>query len=210
MSILKEISENIVKCKIKPAEENVKLALEQGIPANEILEHGLIIGMQILGELFKQNKVFIPQLMLAAKTMNNCTAILQPHLIGGESAKKGRAVIGTVKGDQHDIGKNLVKMMFEGSGIEVIDLGANVPPEKFISTAKENNCKIIALSALLTTTMPMMKEVVMQAETAGIRNDVKIMIGGAPVTQSFCDEIKADAYTPDAASAAQKALEFLS
>ncbi len=165
-------------------------------------------GMNVVGVKFKNNEIFVPEVLVAARAMNQGAALLKP-LLAAEGAKaSGRVCIGTVKGDLHDIGKNLVKMMIEGKGLEVIDLGTDVPPEKFISTAIEQNCQIIGLSALLTTTMPVMREVVEAAKAAGIRDHVKIMIGGAPVTQAFCDEIGADVYTPDAPSAAEKAVEL--
>ena len=154
--------------------------------------------------------MFVPQVLMAAKAMNAGTALLKPHLTGDHAAPLGRACLGTVKGDLHDIGKNLVRMMFEGQGIEVIDLGVDVAPETFIRTAMEQNCSIIACSSLLTTSMPAMGEVVEAAKAAGIRDQVKIMVGGAPVTQRFCEDIGADAYTADAATAATVAAQYLS
>ena len=186
-------------------------ALEQGISAQEILSEGLVKGMNKLGDDFSANRVFVPEMLIAARCMTAATAILKPHMIGdgGESATVGSAVIGTVRGDMHDIGKNLVKIMLEGSGIEVYDLGADVPAEKFIDAAIEHNCDIIACSALLTTTMNEMRKVVALADEHGIRDKVKIFIGGAPISQSFCDEIGADVYTEDAGSAARAAVEVL-
>ncbi len=208
MSILNEISENIQKGKRKVVVALVQQALDEGVSADVILNDGLLAGLDILGEKFRNNEVYVPEVLVAARAMNAGTALLKPYL-SSDAGAKGKVVIGTVKGDLHDIGKNLVRMMFEGKGFEVIDLGVDVPADKFVETAKNEKCDIIALSALLTTTMPGMAEVVEKAKEAGIRDQVKIMIGGAPVTQAFCDEIGADAYTDDAASAAERALELL-
>lgn len=208
MDILKEISENLQKGKAKIVKELVGQAIEQGIPAGEILEKGLMSGMDVVGEKFKNNQVYVPEVLVAARAMNMGAALLKPLLSEGESVSAGKVCIGTVKGDLHDIGKNLVKMMMEGKGLEVVDLGTDVSPEDYINTAKEQNCQIICCSALLTTTMPVMGEVVKLAEREGIRDKVKIMVGGAPVTEAFCKEIGADKYTPDAASAADAAVEF--
>ena len=208
MSILNEISENLQKGKAKIVKELVSQAIDDGIPARDILEQGLLAGMDVVGEKFKKNEVFVPEVLVAARAMNMGTALLKPLLAecGVESA--GRVCIGTVKGDLHDIGKNLVKMMMEGKGLEVVDLGTDVDPETYVRTAIEQDCQIICCSALLTTTMPVMGEVVKEAEKAGIRDKVKIMIGGAPVTEAFCRQIGADKYTPDAASAADAAVAF--
>lgn len=208
MDILKEISDNLQKGKAKIVKELVGQAIEQGIPAGEILEKGLMSGMDVVGEKFKNNQVYVPEVLVAARAMNMGAALLKPLLSEGENVSAGKVCIGTVKGDLHDIGKNLVKMMMEGKGLEVVDLGTDVSPEDYINTAKEQNCQIICCSALLTTTMPVMGEVVKLAEREGIRDKVKIMVGGAPVTEAFCKEIGADKYTPDAASAADAAVEF--
>ena len=185
----------------------VDAASDKGAEAQNILDNALLAAMSIVGEKFKNNQVFVPEVLIAARAMNAGLEILKPHLESEDSEGKGTAVIGTVKGDLHDIGKNLVKIMLEGKGLEVIDLGTDVSPEKYVETAKEHNANIIAVSALLTTTMTQMENVVKAAQDAGIRDNVTIMIGGAPVTQSFCDSIGADIYTPDAATAADKALE---
>ena len=186
-------------------------ALGQGISAQEILSEGLIKGMNRLGDDFSASRVFVPEMLIAARCMTAATALLKPHMLtdGGASTAVGSAVIGTVHGDMHDIGKNLVKIMMEGSGIEVYDLGADVPAEKFVDAAVEHNCDIIACSALLTTTMNEMRRVVALADERGIRDKVKIFIGGAPISQSFCDEIGADVYSEDAGSAARAAVETL-
>ncbi len=208
MSVLNEISENLQKGKAKIVKELVQQAIDEGIPAQEILEQGLLSGMNVIGEKFKKNEVFVPEVLVAARAMNQGAALLKPFLSESGVESVGKVCIGTVKGDLHDIGKNLVKMMMEGKGLEVIDLGTDVAPETYVKTAIEQNCQIICCSALLTTTMPVMGEVVKEAEKAGIRDKVKIMVGGAPVTESFCEQIGADKYTTDAASAADAAVEF--
>lgn len=208
MDILVEISENLQKGKAKIVKELVGQAVEQGIPAKEVLEKGLLAGMDVIGEKFKNNEVFVPEVLVAARAMNMGAALLKPLLAESGVKASGRVCIGTVKGDLHDIGKNLVKMMMEGKGMEVIDLGTDVAPETFIKAAVEQNCQIIVCSALLTTTMGVMGEVVKAAEAANIRDKVKIMVGGAPVTEAFCEQIGADCYTADAASAADAAVEL--
>lgn len=208
MSVLNEISENLQKGKAKIVKELVQQAIDEGIPAQEILEQGLLSGMNVIGEKFKKNEVFVPEVLVAARAMNQGAALLKPFLSESGVESVGKVCIGTVKGDLHDIGKNLVKMMMEGKGLEVIDLGTDVAPETYVKTAIEQNCQIICCSALLTTTMPVMGEVVKEAEKAGIRDKVKIMVGGAPVTETFCEQIGADKYTTDAASAADAAVEF--
>ncbi len=209
MSILEEISENLQRGKAKAVQELVRRALDEGLEAQTILEKGLMSGMEIIGEKFKNNQVFVPEVLVAARAMNMGTAVLKPILVQEGSKPIGRACIGTVQGDLHDIGKNLVRMMLESRGIEVIDLGTDVAPESFVATARDQDCQLICCSALLTTTMGSMAEVVKLAEEAGIRGRVKIMVGGAPVTQAFCDQIGADVYTSDAASAADAAAALL-
>lgn len=206
MALLEEISLQLQQGKAKIVKEMVQQAIDEGIPVKQILEEGLLSGMSIIGEKFKNNEVFVPEVLVAARAMNMGATLLKPLLADAGVVASGKACIGTVKGDLHDIGKNLVKMMMEGKGLEVIDLGTDVSPEQFVETAINEKCDIIACSALLTTTMNVMKDVVQKADEAGIRGKVKIMIGGAPVTQSFCDQINADCYTPDAASAADAAV----
>ncbi|WMJ22788.1 corrinoid protein [Paludicola sp. MB14-C6] len=208
MSILVEISENLQKGKAKMVKELVSQAIEQGINAKEILENGLLDGMGIIGEKFKKNEVYVPEVLIAARAMNAGVELLKPLLADSGVESKGKVCIGTVKGDLHDIGKNLVKMMMEGKGLEVIDLGTDVDADTYVKTAIEQDCQIICCSALLTTTMGVMKEVVDAADKAGIREKVKIMVGGAPITDAFCQQIGADKYTPDAASAADAAVEL--
>ncbi len=208
MELLENISALLQKGKAKDVKELVQQAIDQGIPVKQILDEGLLSGMSIIGEKFKNNEVFVPEVLVAARAMNMGAALLKPLLTEAGVEASGKVCIGTVKGDLHDIGKNLVKMMMEGKGLEVIDLGTDVTPEQFVETAINEKCDIIACSALLTTTMNVMKDVVEKAEEAGIRDKVKIMIGGAPITQNFCEQINADSYTPDAASAADKAVEI--
>ena len=210
MSLLNQISEELQKGKAKIVIELVEQAIAQGISAKEILENGLLSGMSVIGEKFKNSEVFVPEVLVAARAMNIGAALLKPLLAEEGVKAKGKICLGTVRGDLHDIGKNLVRMMMEGKGLEVIDLGTDVPPEKFIDTAIKEGCRIICCSALLTTTMEVMREVVEAAEKAGIRDKVKIMIGGAPVTEAFCRQIGADCYTADAASAANEAVKFCS
>ena len=208
IAILNEISENLQKGKAKIVVELVQKALDDGISANDILNEGLLAGMGIIGEKFKNDEVYVPEVLVAARAMNKGAVLLKPHLAAAGVQATGKVVIGTVQGDLHDIGKNLVKMMLEGKGLEVIDLGADVSPETFIQTAIDQNCKVVCLSALLTTTMGVMEDVVKKAEEMGVRDQLKIMIGGAPVSAEFCAKIGADIYTPDAASAADVAVEF--
>ena len=204
-AILTEISEKIQKGKTKDIKALVPKALEEGIPASEILNAGLLDGMNIVGIKFKNNEVFVPEVLIAARAMKAGTEILKPYLVSDNVTAKGKVVLGTVRGDFHDIGKNLVKMMLEGHGLEVIDLGVDVSPEAFVNAVKENGADIIACSALLTTTMAEMKNVVDLCKAEGIRDSVKIMIGGAPITDAYKIEIGADIYTSDAASAAEAA-----
>lgn len=207
---LQEISLQLQAGKAKIVKKLVQEAIDAGIPAQTILEEGLLSGMNVIGVKFKNNEVFVPEVLVAARAMNQGAALLKPLLMEDGAQTKGKVCIGTVKGDLHDIGKNLVKMMMEAKGLEIIDLGTDVAPETYIQTAREQNCRIICCSALLTTTMGVMADVVKAAEEAGIRDQVKIMVGGAPVTQVFADQVGADAYTPDATSAAEKAVEFCS
>ncbi|MCL1888205.1 MAG: corrinoid protein [Kiritimatiellaeota bacterium] len=178
----------------------VAKALEDGVDPAAILNEGLLSGMGQIGEKFKKNEVYVPEVLIAARAMKMGMEILKPKLIAAGVEPVATAVIGTVKGDLHDIGKNLVAMMYQGAGFKVIDLGIDAGPDKFVAACKEHNCDIIGLSALLTTTMPSMKEIIEGVRAAGFRN-VKVIIGGAPVTQAYADEIGADGYSPDAASA---------
>ncbi len=209
MADFSELNHAVEIGKVKIVKELVNKALEAGSSPKEILESGLLPGMSAIGEKFKNNEVYVPEVLIAARAMNAGVTILKPLMSSGELAGVGTAVIGTVKGDLHDIGKNLVKMMLEGKGINVIDLGVDVSAEKFIAEAKANNADLICCSALLTTTMGEMENVVKLAEAEGIRDKVWIMVGGAPITEDFKNKIGADCYTPDAASASDAALAHL-
>ncbi len=209
MCIFEEISQTLQKGRAKLVGELVAKALENGEQPKDILEKGLLAGMSVVGEKFQKNEVFVPEVLIAARAMDAGVKVLKPLLVEAGVEPIGRVCIGTVEGDLHDIGKNLVRMMLEGKGIEVIDLGVDVSAEKFVQTAIDENCSIICCSALLTTTMNVMKEVVDKAVEKGVRDKVKIMVGGAPITESFCKSIGADVYTPDAASAADAAAAIL-
>ncbi|MCE5242775.1 MAG: corrinoid protein [Syntrophobacteraceae bacterium] len=186
-----------------------RTALDNGVAARQILNDGLITGMDIIGEKMENEDMFIPEVLLAAKAMSGILETLKPLLSEGDVRVAGKAVIGTVKGDLHDIGKNLVAMMLESSGFEVFNLGVDVTPEKFLAAAKENDADMLCLSALLTTTMPMMKKVIDAFVESGMRSRVKILVGGAPVTQKYAEEIGADGFAPDAGSAVKLAKSIL-
>lgn len=209
MSLLLEISGKLQIGKAEEVKNLVQEALDAGFKPKEVLEDGLLSGMNIIGEKFKNNEVYVPEVLIAARAMNFGMETLKPYLVEADVKEKATAVLGTVKGDLHDIGKNMVRMMMEGKGIKVIDLGVDVPAEKFVAAANEHKADLICCSALLTTTMMEMKNVVAAVEKEGLRARVKIMVGGAPVTQSFCDRIGADLYAGDATSAAEVALAAL-
>lgn len=189
--------------------ELVEAALAEGVSPAEILNEGLMKGMSVVGDLFKRDELFVPEVILSAKVMKRGTEILQPLMVGEKQEATQIAVLGTVKGDIHDIGKNLVKTMMEGAGFEVIDLGIDIPAETFVQKVSEVKPKIIAMSALLTTTMVYMKVVIDALQEAGLRDQVKIMVGGAPITRAFAAEIGADGSAPDAVTAADLARELL-
>ena len=206
--MLEDVKTMVVNGKLKKIEETVQDALDDGATAQEVLD-SMMDAMDEVGGKFQRNEIYVPEMLVAAKTMQRGVGVLKPLLGGGGVAKYGKYVIGTVAGDLHDIGKNLVAMMIEAAGFEVIDLGIDVPAEKFVEAVKENpDCKVVGVSALLTTTMEAMRVTVKALIDAGLKSQVKIMVGGAPITQAFADEIGADAYTPDAASAATKAKEL--
>jgi len=209
MSTVEELSEAVQKGRVKDVLALIQTGLDEGLPAQELLDQGLLKGMSVLGVRFKNNEVFVPEVLIAARALNKGSEMLKPLLIEAGVEAKGKAVVGTVKGDLHDIGKNLVKMMLEGSGFEVADLGVDVSDEKFIEAIREHKPDVVCLSALLTTTMGQQKTVVEAVTAAGLRDQVKILVGGAPVTQGFCDEVGADGYAPDAASAAELAVSLL-
>ena len=207
--ILNEISELLQKGRAPKVKELVQQALDEGIEPKKILDEGLLSGMSIIGGKFKKNEVFVPEVLIAARAMNAGMDILEPVLVSAGNKALGKVVIGTVKGDLHDIGKNLVGMMIKGAGLDVVDIGVDVSPESFVDKAEEEGADIICMSALLTTTMPSMKAVIEELESRGLRDKYLIMIGGAPVTDEFAKQIGADWYTPDAATAAEKAKELV-
>lgn len=209
MSILNDIAENLMKGQAPKVKELVQQALSDEIKPATILEDGLIAGMNVIGARFKKNEVYVPEVLIAARAMHAGMDILKPALAAAGVESKGKVIIGTVKGDLHDIGKNLVCMMLEGAGFEVIDIGIDCDAEKFIQTAQEQNVTLIGMSALLTTTMPSMKGIIEEIERLGFKDKIKTMIGGAPVTQNYADEIGADGYAADAASAVDVAKELL-
>lgn len=208
MADLKAISQAVMDGRKKIVEQLVNEALAEGVPASEVLNDGLVVGMTELGELFKNGEVYVPEVLVAARAMKAGTAILKPLLQADNVQSLGTVAIGTVEGDLHDIGKNLVGMMLEGVGFTVVDLGENVSPDSFVNAAKDG-ANIIGMSALLTTTMPMMATTIKALEDAGVRGKVKVMIGGAPVTQDYADQIGADGYSADAASAAELAKRLI-
>ncbi|MBQ1942874.1 MAG: corrinoid protein [Clostridia bacterium] len=210
MTNFEELATLLQKGKAKDLTAAVTEALATGTPAKDILNNALIAGMSVVGEKFKNNEVFVPEVLIAARAMNKALEVLKPALAASGVDPVGTALICTVKGDLHDIGKNLVKMMIEGTGFAVVDLGVDVSAEKVVAAIIEHNADIVCLSSLLTTTMMYQKDIIDAIVAAGLRDKVKIMVGGAPVTQQFADEIGADAYTPDAASAAECAKAFVS
>ena len=206
---IENVHDLVVRGKAKLVPAAVQETLDEGVEASKILD-AMISAMDVVGENFKNGTIFVPEMLIAAKAMKKGVEVLKPHLASGAAGALGKVIIGTVAGDLHDIGKNLVAMMIESAGFEVIDLGVDVPVEKFLSAYEENpGTKIIACSALLTTTMPALQETVTALNAAPWRKNVKVMVGGAPITQEFADKIGADAYTPDAASAAKKAKELV-
>jgi 5-methyltetrahydrofolate--homocysteine methyltransferase len=207
MANLQALADALIRGDRNAVVEMTKKALEEGVKPSDILSKGLIAGMSVVGERFKKNEVYVPEVLIAARAMHGGLAVLEPHLKATGVQPAGVVVLGTVKGDLHDIGKNLVGMMLQGGGLKVVDIGTDAPPDKFVKAAQDNKAQIIAMSALLTTTMPQMPEVVKAVKASGLA--VKTMIGGAPVTQGYADEIGADGYAPDAASAVDKAMELL-
>jgi 5-methyltetrahydrofolate--homocysteine methyltransferase len=209
MAIFEEIAEEVVKGQADKVKDLVQKALSDEISAEDLLNNGLVAGMNVVSEKFKNNEFFIPEVLVSARAMNSGLALLKPLLAESNVKAKGTVVIGTVKGDLHDIGKNIVGMMLQGAGFEIVDLGADVPKEKFIEHAQQQEVNVVGMSALLTTTMIYMKEIIQALKDAGLREKVKIIIGGAPVTQAYADQIEADGYAPDAASAIDLTKELL-
>lgn len=208
MSDLQVITQTLISADSETLKGLVQEALDAGLPANEILQKGLIAGMDIVGEKMESGDMFIPEVLMAARAMGESVAILKPFLAEGEASSAGKVLIGTVKGDLHDIGKNLVVMMMESAGFEVVDLGVDVDPDDIVQAIKDHQPNIVGLSALLTTTMPMMKQSIESIEEAGVRDTLKIIVGGAPVNQAFADEIGADGFAPDAGGACKVAKAF--
>jgi 5-methyltetrahydrofolate--homocysteine methyltransferase len=203
------IADALIACDEARVLDLVKSGLSQGVPAKDLLDQGLIAGMDAVGERMEKEEMFIPEVLMAARAMSAAVEILKPQLAGEDMGSKGRVVIGTVKGDLHDIGKNLVAMMLESAGLEVYNLGVDIAPERFVAEVKARKANILALSALLTTTMPMMKETIAALVAAGVRGQVKILVGGAPVSRAYAEQIGADGYAPDAGSASKLAKSFM-
>jgi 5-methyltetrahydrofolate--homocysteine methyltransferase len=209
MEIIEQLKETVIAGRLGEAKGLAEKAIADGIEPGEILETALIAGMDHVGDLFKKNEVYVPEVLLAAKSMQQAMEVLKPHLVKGGIEPRGKAVVGTVRGDLHDIGKNLVAMMLEGAGFEIIDLGNDVPAERFVEAAAEHKADMIGMSALLTTTMHVMKETVDLVKEKGLSGKVMTMVGGAPVTRSFAEEIGADGYGDDAATAVDLAKQFV-
>jgi 5-methyltetrahydrofolate--homocysteine methyltransferase len=205
MSDFSELTDALIKGDEARVLELTRKAMDAGTPAGEILKTGLIVGMDVVGEKMENEEMFIPEVLMSARAMGAAVEILKPHLSAEDAASKGVVVIGTVKGDLHDIGKNLVSMMLESAGLDVHNIGVDIAPDQFVSAVQEKNANLVCLSALLTTTMPMMKSTIEALVESGVRDSVKVLVGGAPVTQGFADEIGADGYAPDAGSAAKLA-----
>ena len=210
MTIIEDIYSAVLRGKRKEVAPLVQQALDEGLGAEEVLNEALVAAMSEIGERFSRNEAFVPEILVAARAMSAGTEVLKPHLAEEGAEPVGKAVIGTVRGDMHDIGKNLVRMMIEGKGFEVTDLGVDVAPEQFVTFLQEHDdVDVVCCSALLTTTMPEIGATIRAIEEAGLRDKVKVMVGGAPVTQAFADEVGADAYTPDAGAAAVRAVELV-
>ena len=209
MDLLQELSQALINGNAPKTKELTQKAVADGIAPEKILNEGLIVGMNEVGRRFKNNEFYVPEVLIAARAMHAAMDVVKPLLADSDIQPAGRVAIGTVKGDLHDIGKNLVAMMLEGAGFEVIDMGVDASPEKFLNTVKEKKPNLIGLSALLTTTMPSMKATIEALKEGGVRDQVKVMIGGAPLTQRYADEIGADGYAPDAASAVDIARRLL-
>ena len=210
MTIIEDIYSAVLRGKRKEVAPLVQQALDEGLGAEEVLNEALVAAMSEIGERFSRNEAFVPEMLVAARAMTAGTEVLKPHLAEEGAEPVGKAVIGTVRGDMHDIGKNLVRMMIEGKGFEVTDLGVDVAPEQFVTFLQEHDdVDVVCCSALLTTTMPEIGATIRAIEEAGLRDKVKVMVGGAPVTQAFADEVGADAYTPDAGAAAARAVELV-
>ena len=209
MEIINEIYKGVTEGNRQVVSAKVTEAIQAGVPAVDILNQGLIAAMAEVGRLFEEGEYFVPEMLVAARAMQEGLGILRPKLVQANVASAGKVIIGTVKGDLHDIGKNLVKMMLEGAGFEIVDLGTDVTPDKFVQAVKEHQPKVLGMSALLTTTMPSMVATVAALKNAGVRESVKVMIGGAPVTEAYAKEIGADGFAPDASRAVAAAKKLI-
>jgi 5-methyltetrahydrofolate--homocysteine methyltransferase len=209
MSLLDDIRKSVIDGELNPTQDLVHKALAENIPPEKILADGLISAMSEVGRMFENGEFYVPEMLISARAMKGGLGILRPQLAAANIKAIGKVVIGTVEGDLHDIGKNLVGMMLEGAGFEVVDLGVNISPEKYVTAVKEHHPDLIGLSALLTTTMTRMKDIVLALKAAGLRDKVKVMIGGAPLTQQYATDIGADIYAPDASTAAQRARQLM-
>ena len=209
MSLFTEIAESVVNGEDTLTRELMEKALAEGLPSAELLENGLVAGMSVVGQRFKNNEIFIPEVLVSARAMKAGMEILRPHLVQDDLQSRGKVVMGTIQGDLHDIGKNIVAMLLEGAGFEVIDLGADVKIERFVEAVKTEEADLVGMSALLTTTMINMKTVIEDLKKAGLSKPVKTMIGGAPVTRDYADRIGADGYASDASRAVDLALQLL-
>ncbi|MCK8825358.1 corrinoid protein [Fuchsiella alkaliacetigena] len=209
MSDIKDVVEAVIAGEVEKVAELTQELVDAGEKPSEIIKEGLVAGMDVVGDRFKANEMFVPEVLIAAKAMHAGMDIVKPLLTEGESASAGTVVMATVEGDLHDIGKNLVAMMLQGAGFEVVDLGVDIPAAEFVEAVKEHQPDVVGLSALLTTTMPAMEETINSLAEAGLRDQVKIMVGGAPVSEDFADEIGADGYAPDGSSATDLAREFI-
>jgi len=209
MAILDDLRQHVIDGDMNQTQKLVQEAIAENIPAEQILKEGLISAMAEVGRLFESGEYFMPEMLIAARAMKSGLTLLRPHLVAAKVQAVGKVIIGTVQGDVHDIGKNLVGMMLEGAGFEVIDLGVDVPPEKYVQAVREHHPDLLACSALLTTTMLRMKDLILALDEAGLRGQVKVMVGGAPITESYARDIGADLFAPDAASAASRAKELI-
>jgi 5-methyltetrahydrofolate--homocysteine methyltransferase len=209
MGILSDLRQSVIDGDMNRTQALVAKAIAENIPAEQILKEGLISAMAEVGRMFEAGEFFVPEMLIAARAMKSGLTLLRPHLIAANVQAVGKVIIGTVQGDLHDIGKNLVGMMLEGAGFEVIDLGVDVPPEKYVQAVREHHPDLVACSALLTTTMLRMKDIILSLGEAGLRGQVTVMVGGAPVTESYARDIGADLYAPDAASASNRAKELI-
>jgi 5-methyltetrahydrofolate--homocysteine methyltransferase len=209
MGILGDLRQSVIDGDMNRTQALVAKAIAENIPAEQILTEGLISAMAEVGRMFEAGEFFVPEMLIAARAMKSGLTLLRPHLIAANVQAVGKVIIGTVQGDLHDIGKNLVGMMLEGAGFEVIDLGVDVPPEKYVQAVREHHPDLVACSALLTTTMLRMKDIILSLDEAGLRGQVTVMVGGAPVTESYTRDIGADLYAPDAASASSRAKELI-